>query len=158
MARPSIYTDEIAKEIVERLSNGEPLEEICRDEKMPSSRAVNDWINNKVASVPLSITADIARARDIGFDVIAARTRDVARGFEGSSGDVARDRLIIETDLKLLAKWNPKKYGEKQQVEHSGNLSLSALIDKSYKKLENTTEPLTIEGTKYEEITDNTDT
>lgn len=30
---------------------------------------------------------------------------------------VARSKLRIETRLKLLAKWHPKKYGEKLQVE-----------------------------------------
>jgi hypothetical protein len=45
--------------------------------------------------------------------VIAARTRETARGFGDSSGDVQRDKLIIETDLKLLAKWDPKRYGDR---------------------------------------------
>jgi hypothetical protein len=37
-----------------------------------------------------------------------------------STNDVQRDKLIIETDLKLLAKWNPKKYGDKVNVEATG--------------------------------------
>lgn len=63
------------------------------------------------------VSAAIARARILGHDAIAARTRQTARGKtadEGgdSSGDVQRDKLIIETDLKLLAKWDPKRYGD----------------------------------------------
>ncbi len=59
-------------------------------------------------------------ARAAGYDAIANRTRTVARGqaadedlIEGSSGDVQRDKLIIDTDLKLLAKWYPAKYGDR---------------------------------------------
>ncbi|MNU09652.1 hypothetical protein D3C72_2563420 [compost metagenome] len=29
-------------------------------------------------------------------------------------------RLQVETRLKLLAKWHPKKYGEKVTAEHTG--------------------------------------
>ena len=33
-------------------------------------------------------------------------------------------KLRIETRLKLLAKWNPKKYGDKLGLEHSGELNI----------------------------------
>ena len=119
MTRSSSYTPEILAEICERLSQGEPLEQICRDEHMPASRTVYDWADGKVASVPESIPADIARARDIGYDAIASNARMTARGRGESTQDVARDKLIIETDLKLLAKWS-KKYGDKITQELTG--------------------------------------
>lgn len=57
-------------------------------------------------------------ARAAGFDAIANGIRKVTRGEAGhSSGDVKRDRLIAEMDAKLLAKWHPKKYGEKLEIE-----------------------------------------
>lgn len=61
----------------------------------------------------------------MGYDAIADRVRKTARGkieADGgeSSGDVQRDKLIIDTDLKLLAKWDPKRYGEKVTQEHVG--------------------------------------
>lgn len=57
-------------------------------------------------------------ARKIGFHVIANRIRKVVRGELGhSTGDVKRDRLIADSDFKLLAKWHPQEYGEKIQVE-----------------------------------------
>lgn len=57
-------------------------------------------------------------ARRIGADTIANNVRKVTRGEVGhSSGDVKRDRLIAETDLKLLSKWHPKEYGEKLEIE-----------------------------------------
>lgn len=118
MGRPSEFSGAAANEICERLSKGEPLAQICRDEHMPAVRTVSDW---KVAHPEFS--AAIACAREEGFDAIAARTRLTARGFgpdyDGdSSGDVQRDKLIIDTDLKLLAKWDPKRYGDK--VAHVG--------------------------------------
>lgn len=119
--RPTRYTPEIADEICQRLAAGEPLAVICRDERMPCYEAVNAWQNGSVRSVPASFSAAIARARVNGIDAIAADARKVARGEEGySSGDVQRDKLIVETDLKLLAKWDPRRYGDKVQQEISG--------------------------------------
>lgn len=111
MGRPSLYTQEIADEICERLSNGEPMAQICRDEGMPAARTVRDWAKQNEA-----LAAAIACAREDGFDTIAARVRETARGKGESTADVQRDKLIIETDLKLLAKWDPKRYGDKTLV------------------------------------------
>jgi hypothetical protein len=105
---------EIENEIIARISEGEPLAAICRDEHMPSDRAVRYWQDEDE-----QFASAIARARLDGFDAIAARVRMTARGkteADGgdSSGDVQRDKLIVDTDLKLLAKWDPKRYGDRQ--------------------------------------------
>jgi hypothetical protein len=119
MGRPTKFTAALANEICARLSEGEPLAQICRDEHMPAVRTVSDWKDDEAFS------AAFARAREVGFDAIAARTRQTARGktdAEGgdSSGDVQRDKLIIETDLKLLARWDPKRYGDKVALTGGG--------------------------------------
>jgi hypothetical protein len=118
VGRPSTFTADILKDICDRLSEGEPLACICRDDGMPAARTVNSWMAGENESVPAEeVTAAIARARVIGHDAIAARARQTARGKDAteggdSTGDVQRDKLIIETDLKLLAKWDPKRYGD----------------------------------------------
>lgn len=42
---------------------------------------------------------------------------------------VNRSRLRIETRLKLLAKWNPKKYGEKMDLNHGGSVGVQLISD-----------------------------
>lgn len=125
--RPSLWTQEIADEIVSRLSTGEPLAEICRSPGMPAVRTVNDWrASNEVFS------ANIARARDDGYEAIAADCLAIAdeTGHDtkyGKNGEpipdnewISRSRLRVETRLKLLAKWDPRRYGDKVGIEHSG--------------------------------------
>jgi hypothetical protein len=118
MGRPSSFSADILLQICDRLSEGEPLAQICRGEGMPATRTVRGWMDGDTEAVPAEeVSAAIARARVIGHDAIAARARQTARGKtddEGgdSTGDVQRDKLIIETDLKLLAKWDPKRYGD----------------------------------------------
>ena len=115
MGRPSSYTAEKLQEIGFRMGQGEPLTHICRDDGMPCDDTVRNWMAGDE-----DISRVIARAREEGEQSIGFRMRQTARGKgseEGgdSTGDVQRDKLIIETDLKLLAKWNPKKWGDKIQ-------------------------------------------
>lgn len=97
------------------------MAEICRSENMPCPTTVRTWAHNDK-----ELSDAIACARENGEDIIAANLRHVARGAEGySSGDTQRDKLIIDTDLKLLAKWNPKKYGEKTETNHTGEIGVT---------------------------------
>jgi hypothetical protein len=109
---------ELVDAICARMEQGEALEVICREPGMPASRTVRDWREQDP-----EIAKKFDAARDAGYDAIARRARMTARGKgeeEGgdSTNDVQRDKLIIDTDLKLLSKWDPRRYGDK--IEHSG--------------------------------------
>ena len=120
IGRPSLYSEELAGIICAGIADGTPLAEICRSEGYPAARTVREWQETRP-----EFSAAIAHARDLGHDAIAENARLTARGVAPhSSNDVQRDKLIVETDLKLLAKWNPKKYGDKIQTEHSGSVSM----------------------------------
>jgi len=112
--RSSPFTPELWAQIIERTEEGEYLRPICRDLGIGKSTAY-DWME----ADPI-LKAQYKAARAEGWDVIAQRTRDTARGKGDSTQDVARDKLIIDTDLKMLSKWYPGKYGDKQQIEHTG--------------------------------------
>jgi hypothetical protein len=110
-------------QIVERISNGEPLRQICRSDGMPSWRTVYDWID-----ADKEFAARFARARELGEEAISQECFAIAD--DGRSDmyldadgrerfdteHIQRSKLRIETRLKLLAKWNPKKWGEKLAI------------------------------------------
>ena len=130
--RPSSYTESIAAEICERLGDGEPLRQICRDEGMPHWNTVYDWMEKDEA-----FSIRIARAREAGHDAIAEEALQIANtpivgqikttkpdGVEVKEEDMLGHRkLQIETRLKLLAKWNPKRYGDKIDATLRGDPS-----------------------------------
>ena len=133
--RPSKYTPEIAQQIVERLSNAEPLRQICRDGHMPAWQTIYDWMyrDDALGAKGVGLSKAIARAREIGYDKMAEECLELAdtphfgiKQIESEDGiTVTREdqlghrKLQIETRLKLLAKWNPKKYGER--LTHAGD-------------------------------------
>jgi hypothetical protein len=109
---------EIRERIIAGISEGIPLAVICREDGMPSDDTVRNW-----ADEDERFARDIARARECGFDQIAHRLRSTSRGRGESTGDVVRDKLIIDTDLKLLAKWDPKRYGDRPEIMIQNNNS-----------------------------------
>ena len=128
------YTPELADEICQRLAEGEPLRAICRDEHMPSWRAVYDWI-----AKDKDFASRIAHAREAGFDAIAEQCLDIAdderhdwlltkKGVITNDVAIGRAKLQVETRLKLLAKWNPKKYGDKQDINLTGQVEVASAI------------------------------
>ncbi len=138
---PTKYTPELVIEICGRLSKGEPLAQICRDEHMPSDSTVRNWGD----AMP-EVASAIARAREAGFDYIAADCMVIADdsrndfiekmatdGDEGAvkaraydAEHVQRSKLRIETRLKLLAKWDPKRYGDKMALTDGDGKPLQA--------------------------------
>lgn len=136
MGRPSKYTPELADEICERLSKGEPLTQICRSEHMPDRTTVHDW---RAANEEFS--QRFARAKDDGYDSIAMDCLHIAdetgkdtkyteHGEQADSEWITRSRLRVDTRLKLLAKWDPKRYGDK--IEHDVQGAIKVEITKSW--------------------------
>jgi hypothetical protein len=111
-AANSKRTPEIEGEILMSVSNGTTLTQSCSNVGI-HVQTWYDWCEKDE-----SLRIRFARARELGFDAIAESLRTTTRGGGESSGDVARDKLIVETDLKLLAKWDPKRYGDK--IQHTG--------------------------------------
>lgn len=110
--KPDYGTTLQAQLIADYVTNGETLIDACRTLGVDYSTTFK-----RIRENPL-FAEMMEEARSAGYDVIANNVRRVIRGVEGySSGDVKRDKLIAETDLKLLSKWHPKGYGDKLLVE-----------------------------------------
>ena len=90
---------------------------------MPATRTVSDW----TADDP-DFAAAYARARSEGYDAMAAEckaiaddgTRDYTKDGRINKEHVQRSKLRIETRLRLLRCWDPKRYGDKIIQEHTG--------------------------------------
>ena len=114
----------LKRSICEQIADGIPLREICRQSGMPAWRTVYDWVGADEA-----FAAAIARAREMGHEAIAEETVEMVdaepeRGPDGKvdPGWVAHTKLRVEHRLKLLAKWSPKKYGDKMAIGGADDL------------------------------------
>lgn len=107
-AIPKEVRDKAIETIIEGLSDGTTLREMCRVEGMPAWRTFYDWM----AADP-ELAARVAGARDIGFEAMAQDVVRIVDTAKPISECVQLAKLQIETRLKLLACWSPKKYGAK---------------------------------------------
>jgi hypothetical protein len=139
MGRKSTYTEEKAQEICDRLSLGETLVDICKSDHLPTVDGVYLWKNTHE-----QFNTDFARAREAGFDVIANDclriaddgfndTYETEDGTRTNTDVIARSKLRVETRLKLLAKWDWKRYGEKVQTELSGSVDVASTVSVVFK-------------------------
>lgn len=143
--RPSEYSDEIAAEIVRRLSAGETLTRICADDHMPERTTVWRWTCGE-RGAPDTFGNDYARAREeqaaVYFDEVvdlsdgAAEAAD-AIADEAServdakqaaseyrrvySEEIQARRLRVDSRKWVLARMNRRKYGDSSNVKLSGD-------------------------------------
>lgn len=135
MPRQSTYSEALAQEIVDGLCTGETLESMCRRlDYMPSPWSIGRW-----RKAHPEFEASYREARRIGFDHIAADcleiaddgSRDYPKDEDGHSvvdhDHIQRSKLRIDTRLKLLAKWDPKRWGDK--LELAGNAKRPLIIE-----------------------------
>lgn len=137
MPAPSKFSQKIADAICERLISGRSLRSICADDDMPSLPTVHRWL---AAGGPFR--EQYARAREVQADTLFDQILDIADttvegekvketpdGVEITRGDmIEHRRLQVDARKWMAGKLAPKKYGDKTQLEHSGELTLTPSI------------------------------
>jgi hypothetical protein len=120
--------------ILDRISAGESLREICQDKGMPDRLTVNRWLreDEEIRNQYACARAEQAEAYvDQALAIAKERpplvtdTNHKAGGGEDSSGRmdsafVAWQRVQIDTLKWTAGKLKPKQYGEKIDLTHAG--------------------------------------
>lgn len=125
LGRPSKYTPQVAKQICQRISDGESLRSICRDDKMPSMSMVFRWLLDEKYS---SFREQYAQACDVRTEHLFEHLQEVSeKAFDDIVGDDKSDnarisarKLEVDTLKWILARMKPKKYGDKVDVTSGG--------------------------------------
>lgn len=144
MGRPSIFSEEIAGEICDRISAGESLIEICADAHMPGETTVYRWLRQADRT---QFREDYASARENQADHMAdemklisddgrndwMEKRDAAGllvGWTINGEHVSRSKMRWEDRRWRAGKLKPKKYGDKSELHHTGTIA-QAKVDLS---------------------------
>lgn len=132
MGRPSKYTKKLAEEVCARLAEGESMRKIAKDDHMPTSRTMFNWLSTKDAflqqyEISKAECADmyaeeiIEIADDTSNDYIDVSDENGATGATRLNTEhVQRSRLRIDSRKWVASKLKPKKYGDKVQQEIGG--------------------------------------
>jgi hypothetical protein len=132
-----MYTPELAAEVCRRISEGESLRSVCRDESMPSTSTVMKWARQ----MP-EFAQQYAKAREALLEHWAEEITEIAddgsndwmerrkqegeepAGWVANGEHINRSRLRVDTRKWLLSKLAPRKYGDRMDLTNSdGSLS-----------------------------------
>lgn len=130
MARPIKWTDDKKKEalniIFEQITNGKSLRSILDNadrNTLPSNRIFLEWLDNDeklskqyaraCAERADYIFEDIINIADnVGQDIIEVDGKELV-----NNAVINRDRLRVEARKWAVSKMNPKKYGDKLEID-----------------------------------------
>lgn len=152
LGRPSKYSPDLAAQICNLIAQGNSLRKICRQENMPDMKTVFTWMPLFPDFLQQYTRAYEQRAEHLFEQILEIADDSTNDYIETEHGIVfnqenyQRSRLRVDSRKWFLARMNPKKYGDKQNVEVSGTVTLEALVKASQAKLE----PQTIDADAIE--------
>jgi hypothetical protein len=113
-------TPSIEQALIDGISKGITLNELCREHRI-TRRTVNYWMEDG------DFAARMARARALGFDALVDEMLEIADDGRNdwmerkdakldappmrNPESVARSRLRIETRMRILSYWYPRRFG-----------------------------------------------
>ncbi|PAY07176.1 hypothetical protein CK489_15360 [Bradyrhizobium sp. UFLA03-84] len=140
--RPTTYTEEIAKVILQRLTEGQTLRAVCRDEALPAESTVRTWALEDREGFAVRYRA----AREIGYHTMADEVLELAddgrndwieqqgegdqKTYKLNGEHVQRSRLRFDARRWLLSKALPKIYGDKLELAGDKDAPLTVVIRK----------------------------
>lgn len=133
LGRPSDFTQDLADEICEQLSEGISLRTVCIPNTMPAARTVFRWLRTNE-----EFCQQYARAKQESADAMGEEILDLSdgaigvikSGAEKKSGALAQAvRLQVDTRKWLMSKHKPKKYGDKLDLTTDGEALPAPIFD-----------------------------
>ena len=126
----TVYDQDLADQICQRLANGEPLLTICKTPGMPAESTVRNWQINDINGFAAKYAqARISQAYRWAEEIVSLSDSQPPLTPDGryDSGAVAHQRLMVDTRKWLLSKVLPKVYGEQLNVDHGGSVTINVV-------------------------------
>lgn len=118
--RPSTYSEELAARILSQYSQGKSIREICSQEGMPDRETLWNW---RLKNADFS--AALARAREANAETIEDRISEIEDKVLTEQVNPQAANVVLSSMRWRARVLHPKRYSDKAEVEHSGNLGLT---------------------------------
>ena len=121
--RPSIYSQELADKILSEYSLGRSIRDICSDDGMPDRVTLWRWRNENQ-----QFATALARAREANAETIEDEISDIERKVLTEQVNPQAANVVLSSMRWRARVLHPKRYGDKAEVEHSGNVGLTVNV------------------------------
>lgn len=121
------YEPELAERICDLIVEGKSLRTICQGPDMPDRKSVRRWVKSNPDFALIYKEAKEDAADAFAEELIDIADEEVPLDDKGrlDSGVVQKQRLKVDTRKWIASKLKPKSYGDKLDVAHSGNVSVT---------------------------------
>lgn len=138
-----MYTEEqietMFSNILDEIESGRAVRNILKDDGMPDGKTFYKWLDSDETKVQRYARACEKRADAIFEDIIEIAddssndtTVNAQGDFIANTEFIQRSRLRVDARKWVVSKLNPKKYGDKIEQTHTGNLGITFVEEKSY--------------------------
>jgi len=123
MGRPTVYTEDLANEICEHLTNGYSLNSYCKKEYTPSRSIIYTWLEQNP-----SFSDKYTRARKLQADSFVDDIIDISdetiSDVDSETGrvnheNINRSRLRVDTRKWIAERMRPTKYFKPEDGEET---------------------------------------
>ena len=115
VGRPSSYLVEVADDICALIASGKSLNTICTMQGFPNRSTVYRWLREND-----EFRNNYEVAKEDCAEFYFEQILDIVDSVEEESACIAKARLQMDARKWTLGKMNPKKYSDKQSIEHTG--------------------------------------
>lgn len=138
MGNTTTFTQEIADKICEEIAtSSKSLRTICKGKDMPAVRTVLSWLSEGDKTDAKEefrrFLHQYTRAREQQADFLAEEMLEISEHTEEDHtaftgiNVIQRDKLRIETRKWIASKLKPKKYGDRLDLNHAGDISIKQI-------------------------------
>lgn len=128
--RPTLLNKAVCDAFCERVASGESVRSICRDPEFPEMKTIFRWLSKNQ-----DFRQQYDTAKEMGMAAMAEELLQIAD--DGSNDTyvdddgkprvdtdvIQRSRLRVDTRKWLMSKLAPKKYGDKVDLNHGGQVA-----------------------------------
>lgn len=111
-----VFRANVRETLLQEIISGNSIEDAAALPGMPSARQMKIWLSGDK-----TLRQDMIEALKITIFTEMTKVVDIADGVDGSD-NIARDRLRVNTRLKIAEKLLPEIYGQKTVVEAGDSL------------------------------------
>jgi len=114
IGRPSLYSEALGEEIVDRVAAGEDIAGICK------SLGISLSVLHRWREVHPAFMEAYARARQRSGEASESRIKAIMDDARAGKIDANTARVLIDAEKWLASKRAPRTHGDRVEVEHSG--------------------------------------
>lgn len=116
------FADDLNETICLRIAQGESLSDVLKDNGMPGYSTFMAWLAKDEA-----LQEKYARAREAQADADADKINHIASGVLSGAYEPAAANVAINALKWTAAKRQPKKYGERIDLNHGGGIKIERI-------------------------------